>query len=370
MWEISIIGLSQIVFGIILILSKKKVKSDYILICWLVILSLPFLQSVNIVLNLSWPIFSKIVNQSFTLLHGPFLYLYLREVIKEKDEKIKYWPHFIIFAIFYIIFLFNPVPLHPGGPLEVVESTFPLLTHFGLINVIIFIIYGIFSLKSIYLHRIKLKETFAYENSEITLFWLSLLPIIFVFFIVLILIIENTFLRNIIEIDIIHLILFLFFTLYLIFFGLRQKQVYLKESKEIPQNQRKAIKQPNIKEEQEKETNIELLSEMDKIMKEEKLYLNPMLSVYDLANSINVSRHQISSLLNKDLSMNFYQYVNKYRLEEFCKRLEDDNENKFNIIDHAFDSGFNSKSSFNSLFKSHFNMTPSQYRKSLKSTNK
>ncbi|MGD6730113.1 MAG: helix-turn-helix domain-containing protein [Pleomorphochaeta sp.] len=368
MWEISIIGLSQIVFGIILMLSKKKVKSDYILICWLVILSLPFLESIKTVLNTSWPILTLLVNQSFTLLHGPFLFLYLKELTKEKNEKIKYWPHFIIFAIFYLIFLFNPAPLHPGGPLEKTTTNFSILTHFGLINILIFIIYGIISIRSLYLHRKNIKETFAYKNSEITLLWLLLLPILFVVFIIVIVIIENTSLINLLKIDILHLLLFLFFTLYLIFFGLRQKQVYPKETKENSPPKNDEEKPIEIKEEV-KENHDAILSKMDKIMKEEKLYLNPVLSVYDLSDAVNVSRHQISSLLNKDLSMNFYQYVNKYRLEEVCKRLKEDTENKYNIIEHAFDSGFNSKSSFNSLFKTNFNMTPSQYRKSIKRPN-
>ncbi len=366
MWEISIIGLSQIVFGIILMLSKKKVKSDYILICWLVILILPFLQSISIVLDKSWPVFSRFVNQSFTLLHGPFLYLYLKEVTKDKDEKIKYWPHFIVFLFFYIVFIFNQAPLHPGGPLENIETNSSLLTHFGFINILVFIIYGAISIKDLYSHRKKIKETYAYENSEITLVWLFILPILFVIFISFILIIENTTVQNSIEVDIVHLVLFLFFTLYLIFFGLKQKQVYPRKEVEIKKEMEN--KASPLKE--DIQDHKDMISKMDKIMREEKLYLNPVFSVYDLAQALNVSRHQISTLLNNGLSMNFYQYVNKYRLEEVCKRLEEDKDNKYNIIDHAFDSGFNSKSSFNSLFKSTYNQTPSQYRKAIKGTNK
>ncbi len=370
MWEISIIGMSQIIFGIILISSKKKTKSDFILICWLIILSLPFLQSILFISDISLPILSKVFNQSFTLLHGPLLYLYLKELTKKEDDKIKYWPHFMIFALFYIIFIFDRAPLHPGGPLTNVDSGFSLLKHFGLINAVIFIVYGTLSLQSLYSHRKSLKETFAYESGSITLFWINFLPLLFVFLIMSVLIIENTSLNATVDIDEVHLTLFLFFALYLIFFGLRQKQVYPDKVPELEiEIEDEIIEEITEEKSPSNSENQHLLDKIDEVMERDKLYLNPVLSVYDLADSVHVSRHKISQLLNNDLSMNFYQYVNQYRLKEVCRRLEEDVDNKYNILDHAFDSGFNSKSSFNNLFKTHYGQTPSQYRKSIKRPN-
>lgn len=367
MWEISIIAMSQIIFGIILILSKKKELSDYLLIIWLMILSLPFFQNILIELEISLTILSTIFNQSFTLLHGPLLYIYLKVLINKENKKIKYWPHLILFIIFYILFIINPSHLVPGGPLyqaEISNQNFSILQYFGIINITVFIFYGIISIRSLYIHRKEIKEIFAHENSEITLLWINLLPILFVILISIILVIENLNFNNIISIEILHLCMFYFFSLYLIFFGLKQKQIFPKEKNDIKiVKEIKTIKDINTK--KEISTNNVLLKQMNLIMEEKKLYLNPTLSVYDLAESLNISRHQISSLLNNNLSMNFYQYVNKYRLEEVCNRLKEDCDNKYNILDHALDSGFNSKSSFNSLFKKHYEITPSQYRKSL-----
>ncbi len=140
MWEISIIAMSQIILAIILLLSKKKEISDYILIIWLMILSLPFLHSILNELEISTIFLSKMLNQSFTLLHGPMLYLYLQELINSNQKKIKYWPHFIIFLIIYFIFLKTPAPLEPGGPIDQIEitnSNFSILKYFGVINIAI-----------------------------------------------------------------------------------------------------------------------------------------------------------------------------------------------------------------------------------------
>ncbi len=361
MWEISIIAVSHVLFGIILIASKKKkVRSDHILICWLIIFSLPFLQQILLHFELSWSTFSRVINQSFTLLHGPFLYLYLKEITKQYEKKIQYWPHFIIFSIFYTLFILNPAPIHPGGPVEPMNSDFSLFAYFGLVNIIVFLGYGLLSLQSLYVHRKRIKETFAYENGEIKLVWFTLLPVLFVILTLLNLLIENTPLQEYIVIESLHLCMFLFFTLYLIFFGLRQRQIFPKAESSIKETE--PVKRPT----DENPEQLQLLEKMDAILVKERLYLNPVLSVYDLAEAVDISRHQISSILNNGRSMNFYQYVNQYRLEEVCKRLEEDTENRFNILDHALDSGFNSKSSFNSLFKTRYGQTPSQYKKSIR----
>ena len=59
--------------------------------------------------------------------------------------------------------------------------------------------------------------------------------------------------------------------------------------------------------------------------------------------------------------MNFYEFINQYRIDE-VKRLMDDPANKhLKLISLAYDAGFNSKASFNRIFKQMTEMTPSQY---------
>ena len=234
MWEISIIAISQIIFGIILLLSKKKESSDYILIIWLLILSLPFLNSILNQLEISASILSTTLNQSFTLLHGPLLYIYLKELINKTKKKNKYWIHFLIFIIFYIIFIISPSQIEPGGPnreILITNHRFFILKYFGIINVAIFLFYGILSIISLYTHKITIKEIFSHEKSEITLLWINLLPIIFVVITSIIIFFENSSFRNYIQIETLHLLMFHFFSLYLIFFGLKQKPIYPKREK-------------------------------------------------------------------------------------------------------------------------------------------
>jgi AraC-like DNA-binding protein len=60
--------------------------------------------------------------------------------------------------------------------------------------------------------------------------------------------------------------------------------------------------------------------------------------------------------------MNFFDLVNGYRVREVQQRLEDEESRQFTILAIAFDAGFNSKTSFNTIFKKHTGMTPSEYR--------
>lgn len=98
-------------------------------------------------------------------------------------------------------------------------------------------------------------------------------------------------------------------------------------------------------------------------MKEKKPYLQPNLSATELAKYLNISRHQLSNILNKELGKNFYDFINEYRVEEFKIIQADERLQHLTLLALAYESGFSSKSSFNAVFKKMTGMTPSAYRK-------
>jgi ligand-binding sensor domain-containing protein/AraC-like DNA-binding protein len=98
------------------------------------------------------------------------------------------------------------------------------------------------------------------------------------------------------------------------------------------------------------------------VMKEEKPYLDPNMTVTKLANRLGVSKEHISQTINQCFYMNFNQFLNKYRIEEAKERLKDPKESQYVVFKIALDVGFNSKSTFNTAFKKFTGMNPSQYR--------
>lgn len=98
------------------------------------------------------------------------------------------------------------------------------------------------------------------------------------------------------------------------------------------------------------------------VMKEEKPYLDPNMTVTKLAKRLGVSKEHISQTINQSFYMNFNQFLNKYRIEEAKERLKDPKESQYVVFKIALDVGFNSKSTFNTAFKKFTGMNPSQYR--------
>jgi AraC-like DNA-binding protein len=104
---------------------------------------------------------------------------------------------------------------------------------------------------------------------------------------------------------------------------------------------------------------------LDKLMVEEELYLDPLLSLNHLSDKLNISNNHLSVLLNDYIGKSFYGYVNTYRIEEIKKRLEDPKYNHQTLSSIGLDCGFNSKSAFNRIFKKRTDKTPSEYKSSV-----
>lgn len=103
------------------------------------------------------------------------------------------------------------------------------------------------------------------------------------------------------------------------------------------------------------------LDKLERLMADERVYLDGELSLQSLADRLKISPHHLSQILNDKLKKNFYDYVNERRVE-YAKQLLLQ-EPQLSIIDIAFDSGYNSRNSFYNAFRRHAGMTPSDYRR-------
>lgn len=105
----------------------------------------------------------------------------------------------------------------------------------------------------------------------------------------------------------------------------------------------------------------EVVSLVQKAMTEEKAFLNPKLSIYELSNMLGISQKRLSSLINQHYKMNFRDFVNKYRLEEVKSKLDDLNYKNMSILGIALECGFNSEASFYRIFKKHTGLSPKEF---------
>ncbi|BDW93759.1 hypothetical protein MACH07_25910 [Flagellimonas marinaquae] len=104
--------------------------------------------------------------------------------------------------------------------------------------------------------------------------------------------------------------------------------------------------------------------ELKQIMIDYKLYLNPDLSLKDLASYLDLPANYVSQLLNLGFQKNFSEYINTFRINEFKERILLEENKGLTIMAIAYDSGFNSKTVFNTFFKKIEGVTPNAYLKS------
>ena len=102
---------------------------------------------------------------------------------------------------------------------------------------------------------------------------------------------------------------------------------------------------------------------LNKYMIEEEPFLDPSLSIYDLAKQINMPTRELSLLINHDLNQHFFDFVNGFRIRKAMEILADPDKNDLTVLEILYDVGFNSKSSFNTAFKKYTQLTPTDYRK-------
>ena len=110
--------------------------------------------------------------------------------------------------------------------------------------------------------------------------------------------------------------------------------------------------------------NTVLFDKISKLIVDKKLYLESDFSLSKLSKLIGQSTQKTSSVINQYAKQNFNDFINYYRIQDAKILLVNTESEKFTISSIAFDSGFNSLSSFNSAFKKFEGKTPSMYRKS------
>lgn len=106
-----------------------------------------------------------------------------------------------------------------------------------------------------------------------------------------------------------------------------------------------------------------LLQQLDILMKKDQIYLNPDLNLALLGSYLGISKKRCSHLLNSGMNTNFNQYINNLRIQAFKEKIRHGQNKTYTLTSIAYECGFDSKSTFNRVFKSSCGMTPSEYVK-------
>ena len=104
------------------------------------------------------------------------------------------------------------------------------------------------------------------------------------------------------------------------------------------------------------------ISILKQYMAEKEPFLDPSLTIQELANQIDTPVRDLSILINHHMDQHFFDFVNEYRIQKAMQILKDQSKNDVTVLEILYEVGFNSKSSFNTSFKKYTNLTPTAYR--------
>ena len=107
------------------------------------------------------------------------------------------------------------------------------------------------------------------------------------------------------------------------------------------------------------------ISTLKQYMAEKEPFLDPSLTIQELANQIDIPVRDLSVLINHHMDQHFFDFVNEYRIQKAMGILKDQARSQLTVLEILYEVGFNSKSSFNTSFKKYTNLTPTAYRNAL-----
>lgn len=157
------------------------------------------------------------------------------------------------------------------------------------------------------------------------------------------------------------------------YMGLHQPEVFSRTARDDNGPTRKVDAGPKEKYQKsglEEEQALHYQQQLIQLMEEQKRYRQSDLKLADLAKELGITDHNLTEVINRYIGQNFYDFVNSYRVKEVEDRLRDPESEEKTFLAIALDAGFNSKSTFNAVFKKQTGMTPSQYRRDNGANNK
>ena len=361
-------------FTALLLQKKPRALHDNILIAWLIYLGL----FIGVYAIYSHELFTRFLMLSISLvslllLHGPFLYTYVLTLVTGRTlpagkDSIHLIP-FVLFNTYVLAASFNP-----GLALKLnLENVTPgqqtpfLFSFFLVMTALSGTFYFLLTLRLF--RNLDRNISNNFSNTEgVDPHWIRRLTIAF-----------GVIWTVLITITVIHHILGLFsagfctdglfltlsvFVILIGWFGLRQKVIFPDGNmviSAVPEAPQQKYAGSRLSEDGSKE----YAGRIREYMKAGKPYLEPELSLPQLAGDLDIPAHYLSRVINEQFGQNFHDFINSYRVDAFRERVASGGSEYLTMLAIAFECGFNSKSAFNRVFRQFTGMSPSQYRKIL-----
>ena len=377
-WSVIIVlGIVQgVIISIALFLNLKKRPALIMLALLILVLVWHHLQSISIYLNFfrEFPHFYGADLGSLFLI-GPLFYLYIKLVTCENGKLVK-WDTLHSLP-FFITIIAHPAIFLPGDEkvelildwLTAIRYDNPHLRQAFLLDDIIFVLESIHMLVYFVL-AITLLKKYAYQRKQYVSSlhqthyqWLTVISILVVIVISVSFILQKTLYVQLkyyyYSLDYIYILPMTIFIYVIGFYALKSPLLFSHnlDFKKIASKYSSSSLTDNRAE--------EYREQIENYMEREKPYLNPEITLPELADALELPANHLSQVINDKFGLNFFDFINQYRIDEIKRRFADSQYKNDKLLKIALESGFNNKVSFNRYFKKIVGETPSTYRKKI-----
>lgn len=302
---------------------------------------------------------------NLSLAVGPLIYFYIKSVTEpyfnfRKKDLIHFLPVsiFVIYGITFFIYDSKQPDFR-----EVQNGWFLVNIHWkyvvlpvGVLIRLSYLTYFYFSLNQLNRYRKRIADVFS-NTYEVELRWLYNFLLLFIFFYVFQLILDLTeisFFRNQWQ------------QLFWGHFAGACIMIYVGMSSYYFDLSKLHFLEPPLEKEKNTKDAPLFLEEKNRLihfMKSEKPYLNPEITLPEMAKQLNLSTNRLSQIINSGFGKNFNEFVNEFRVNSAKDKMTDSNFSHLSLMGIAFESGFNSKATFNRVFKKIAGQPPSEFLK-------
>ncbi len=307
-----------------------------------------------------------LMSSSVALLYGPLLFLYFKRIIQQYQFKIADLLHLLptVILLFFLLPVYSlpfdeKVKIQLGTSIAYSPNDFLYIIFIP--KLLSLTIYG-FLISKLYLRK---EKTNQFKNKNAITFWKKSIYRMYVFYVVSYLVygiaISGIFFSPNSYLYQSQIIAMSLMVMYVAYMAQVQPQVFSKDvilsDKTFFSKYQKSGLTKSLSE--------ELKEQLIYLFEKKKIFKDNALNLDTLSDKLNTSRHNTSQIINEHFDMSFFELINKFRINEAIKLLEEDASHTLQIIDVAYEVGFNNKVTFNKAFKKETSITPSQLVSSL-----
>jgi AraC-like DNA-binding protein len=358
METIAWLGFSQGLFAAILMFTKNgRSVSDKILTGWLSLLAIEFFMC-----GLDYRMFGAPILSSSFLLFNPAFFLYVKSLVNG-NFKLRWIQllHLFPYLFFKIVAYLVQEP-YEINTYFVPNTTLWFRVAFGVATIVSWIFYNYATAITVVKHRKSLENEFSTIENYLKIGWLFFIIIFYNLYCLALVVIGILIVFHRLDVVPVHVFNYsiLLALIYILsFYGLKQRMLFAKAPAIAPVDERYRYSGLAA----EKKENIRLL--LMKYFEKEKPYLNPELNMNMLAEALGVPKHQLTEVLNSDIGKNFFRFVNEFRVEAVKEKLKH-NKRNYSVEAIGYECGFNSKSTFYTVFKQIAGVAPAEFENSIK----